>query len=191
MELSTVKDLMVPLSGYATVHEEASLGQAVRELKKVQEKFLKDKSQYKHRAILIKDKNGKIVGKLSHLDVVRALEPKYLEFDHQQSLTRFGFSQRYLKTILKEFNLWDKALDDICEKAARLIVKDFMYTPTAGEFVREDASIEEAIHQLVMGRHQSLLVTEKGSRGKKIVGVLRLTDVFTEISKRICACTGE
>ena len=30
------------------------------------------------------------------------------------------------------------------------------------------------IHQLVLGHHQSLLVT----RGDKIVGILRLTDVF-------------
>jgi hypothetical protein len=37
---------------------------------------------------------------------------------------------------------------------------------------------------LVMGRHQSLLVT----RGKDIVGILRLTDVFREIANRISAC---
>jgi hypothetical protein len=35
-----------------------------------------------------------------------------------------------------------------------------------------------------MGRHQSLLVT----KGEEIVGVLRLTDVFREISERISSC---
>lgn len=34
-----------------------------------------------------------------------------------------------------------------------------------------------AIHRLVMGHHQSLLAT----RGEKIVGILRLTDVFQEV----------
>jgi CBS domain-containing protein len=59
-----------------------------------------------------------------------------------------------------------------------------MYAPTEGEYVREDASLDEAIHQLVMGKHQSLLVT----RGEKIVGILRLTDVFLEIGEVMKAC---
>jgi len=184
VETLTVKDLMVPLSGYATVNEDASLGEAVRALKKVQKKF--DQTRDRHRAILITDKNNKIVGKLSQLDVIRALEPKYLKIDDPQSLTRFGFSQDYLRYTLKEHNLWEDSLDDICKKATELIVKSFMYTPTEGEYVKENASLNEAIHQLIMGRHQSLLVT----RGEDIVGVLRLTDVFRVISDKIISCNG-
>ena len=182
MEKFSVKDLMVPLSGYATVSEDANLREAVKALKKAQEKI--DPERDRHRAILITDKNNKIVGKLSQLDVIRALEPKYLKIDDPQSLSRFGFSQDYLKYTLKEHHLWEKALDDICEKASKLIVKNFMYTPTEGEFVDENASLNEAIHQLIMGRHQSLLVT----KGKDIVGVLRLTDVFRELSNKINSC---
>jgi hypothetical protein len=37
--------------------------------------------------------------------------------------------------------------------------------------------MREAIHQFVMGHHQSLLVT----RSNKIIGILRVTDVFKEI----------
>jgi len=59
-----------------------------------------------------------------------------------------------------------------------------MYTPTEGEYVEEDASLDVAIHRLVMGHHQSLLVT----RGKKIVGILKLTDVFAEIFQTMKAC---
>jgi predicted transcriptional regulator len=51
-----------------------------------------------------------------------------------------------------------------------------MYTPSEGEYIEADASLCEAVHMLVMGHHQSLLVT----RDKKIVGILRLTDVFKE-----------
>jgi CBS domain-containing protein len=184
VEALTVKDLMVPLSGYATVSEDATLGEAVKALKKAQKNF--DQTRDRHRAILIIDKNNRIVGKLSQLDVIRALEPKYLKIDDPQSLTRFGFSQDYLKYTLKEHHLWENALDDICKKAAKLMVKTFMYTPSEGEFVKENTSINEAIHQLIMGRHQSLLVT----RGKDIVGVLRLTDVFREISDKISSCNG-
>jgi len=74
--------------------------------------------------------------------------------------------------------------DDICKKASQLKVKMFMYTPTEGEFVDENASLDEAINQLIMGHHQSLLVT----RDKEIVGILRLTDVFNEICQAIKTC---
>ena len=63
-------------------------------------------------------------------------------------------------------------------------MRDVMYSPSEGEYVREDATLAEAIHQLVIGRHQSLLVT----RDKDIVGILRLTDVFTEVCDRMKAC---
>jgi len=59
-----------------------------------------------------------------------------------------------------------------------------MHTPTEGEYVEEDASLDEAIHQLVMGHHQSLLVT----KGKEIIEILRLTDIFNEICQTIKTC---
>jgi len=64
------------------------------------------------------------------------------------------------------------------------MVKNFMYTPTEGEYVEESASLNEAIHQLIMGHHQSLLVTRK----KQIVGILRLTDVFKEVFEVMKTC---
>jgi predicted transcriptional regulator len=52
-----------------------------------------------------------------------------------------------------------------------------MQIPSEGEYIEADALLEDAMHQLVLGQHQSLLVTEGG----KIVGILRLTDVFATI----------
>ena len=52
-----------------------------------------------------------------------------------------------------------------------------MHVPTEGEYVDEDATQDEAIHQLVLGHHQSLLVTKEG----KITGILRLSDVFEAV----------
>ena len=59
-----------------------------------------------------------------------------------------------------------------------------MYKPSEGEYVKEEASLNEGIHQLIVGHHQSLLVT----RDKEIVGVLRLSDVFREICHMIKTC---
>ncbi|UCB51335.1 MAG: CBS domain-containing protein [Deltaproteobacteria bacterium] len=173
---------MVPLAEYATVSEEATLFDAVLALEKAQEAF--DPKKHRHRAILVFDKKNKIVGKLGQLDILRALEPRYAEMGDLGTLSRTGFSPQFLRSMVEKFALWDESLRDICSKAARLKVKDIMYTPTEGEYVEESASLGDAIHQLLMGHHQSLLVT----RGKEIVGILRLVDVFKEICDTMKSC---
>jgi CBS domain-containing protein len=177
-----VKDLMLPLSEYATVSEEATLYDAVLALETAQEVF--EPQRHRHRGVLAFDKNNKIVGKLGQLDILKTLEPKYAQMGDLGPLSRAGFSPQFLKSMVEKFALWDKPLSDICSKAARMKVKDIMYTPTEGEYVEENASLGEAIHQLVMGHHQSLLVT----RGEEIVGILRLVDVFKEVSEAMKSC---
>jgi CBS domain containing-hemolysin-like protein len=75
MKSYQVKDLMVPLSEYATVPEAATLLEVVKTLKKAQDEF--GRNRYQHRAILVFDGNNHFVGKLSQHDVIEALEPKY------------------------------------------------------------------------------------------------------------------
>jgi len=75
-------------------------------------------------------------------------------------------------------------MDDICRKASRIKVKEFMYTPGEGEYINADETLDRAINQLVMGQHQSLLVL----KDTKIVGILRKTDVFMEIVRAMKAC---
>jgi len=182
METITVKEMMIPVENYATVSEEANLYEAVIALEEAQKKFVQDK--YRHRAILVYDKNRRVVGKLSQLDVIRSLEPKYEGMGDLKDLTRFGLSADYLRQMIKDHGLWKQPIDDICRTAASLRVKDIMHAPTQGEHVAEDATLNEAVHRLIVGRHQSLLVT----RGEEIVGVLRLTDVFSKICDFIKVC---
>jgi len=170
-----VKHLMVPLDEYATVNENATLHEAVLALEDSQKRFRQDR--YKHRAVLVFDKVHNIVGKVSQLDLIRGLEAGYMKIGDLKNVSRCGFSPKFIKSMIAQYGLWQKPLDDICRKAAQIKVKDIMYTLTEGEYIEEDASFDEAIHQLVMGHHQSLLVTRAG----KIVGILRLTDVFGEI----------
>lgn len=182
MGKDTVKDLMVPIEEYATVSEDATLYEAVLALEEVQRK--PSTREYKHRAVLVCSASGKVVGKLSQLDVLRALEPKFKKLGNVGLLGRFGLGPDVVKIITKELSLLENPLDDLCKKVARIRVRDVMHSPSEGEYVAETASLNEAIRQLVLGPHQSLLVT----RGEAIVGVLRLTDVYVEISERIKAC---
>ena len=186
MKSYIVKDLMVPLSEYATVSEDATLYDAILALEKAQESFEDRHTRYRHRAILILDKDGNVVGKVSQLDLLRALEPKYQGMIEGRGFQRFGFTKQFMKSMLQEYNLFADPLEDVCRKAGEKNIKEFMYTPGEGEYVIESASLGEAIHQLIMGHHQSLLVT----RDEKIVGILRLTDVFAAVFHKMKECFG-
>lgn len=182
MKSRTVKELMVPLAEYAVVSEDANLFEAVVALEKTQAEY--EKNRYTHRAILVLGKGGKIIGKLSQLDVLMGLEPKYKKIGEMKSISNLGFSADFLKDLLAQYRFWDEPTGDLCKKAQRIRVKEIMYAPVAGEIVDEGATLDQAIHQLVMGKHQSLLVTRNGD----IVGILRLVDVFKEVFEQIKAC---
>ena len=184
MEIMKAKDLMIPLEEYATVSETATLYDAVIALEKAQEKLDRTRYKYLHRAVLILDRKNDVIGKISQLDVLKALEPKYKKIEEVGGLARAGFSPEFLKSMMDQQRLWSHPLRDICSKAARLKVKDFMYIPTEGEYIDENASLEEAMHMLIVGHHHSLLATRDG----KIIGLLRLTDVFVAIFDLIQTC---
>jgi len=177
-----VKELMVPLSEYATVPQGSTLFDAVLALEKAQEEF--DHTKYKHRGVLILDKDKQVIGKLGQLDVLRALEPKDEDPQEIKELSQFGFSSKFVQNVRKHRRLQATPLKDLCSKAFKLKVEDFMQAPSEGEFIEEEASLEIAVLQLVAGRHLSLLVT----KDNKIVGVLRLTDTFAALFHTMKEC---
>ena len=182
MHTKTVKDIMTPLSEYGTISAEATLYEAALALTKAQDEF--DQGRGLHRLLLIVDEAGEIAGKISQLDVLRALEPKGQQIEDSKSLSRFGVSRNYLKSMLRQCRFWEQPLLDLCKAAGRLKVKRLIHTPLEGEFVDENASLAEAIHQLALEHHQSLLVT----RDRKIVGILRQRDMFREVVETLSVC---
>ncbi len=181
MDTKKAKDVMVPLSEYATVNENDTLEKAIKILYQSQKKISAD--AYKHRAILAYDETGMITGKVSELDILRALEPKYSQFGHsdhmaKMGLSRFGLSYDFLHSLVKNYDLWNESFEALVEKAKKRKVKKIMYSPQEGEYVDEDLPIPDAIHQLILCHHQSLLVLKQD----KVIGILRLTDIF----KLIC-----
>ncbi len=167
-----VKDLMVPISEYATVSDGATLYESVLALEKAQEKF--QQSRYSHRAVLILDKNKRVIGKLSQMDFLCALEPRDANLDQIRKFKQFGFTRKAVALQQEEYLKHSPPILDVYSKAAKLNVTDVMQRPTEGEYVDEKTSLDMALHQLTTGSNLSLLVT----RGADIVGVLRLADVF-------------
>lgn len=180
MKTILVKDVMVPISAYATVSKEATLYDAIMALEKAQTAF--DQNRYRHRGILVFDETGKIIGKISQTDILRALEPKYEQFEMPRS--RYPFAPSFMKSIFNQYDLWNKPLDDICKKAVQKQVKEFVKGFDESEIVEAQTSLNEAIHMLVVGQLQSLLVMGEG----EVTGILRLTDVFHEVLEMVKAC---
>lgn len=176
VEEFTVKDLMVPISEYATVALGTTLLEAIQVLEEAQEAY--DHSKYQHRAILVLDNSGQVIGKISQLRVLKAIEPKQNFTAELARIKRFNFSDEVVDKLREQYRLKGPVLDKKSLKAASSIkVDEFMMKPSAGEFIDESASMDAAIHKLVAGKHLSLLV----SRGEEIVGVLRMPDVFASV----------
>ena len=182
MKTIIVKNLMVPLEEYATVPQEATLYEAILALEKAQMSL--DPSRHKHRAILVLDKSGKVLSKITMKNILVALEPNYGKLEGMEMLSRSGYSPDLIKSMLEDHTLWHKPLQFVCERANELKVADFIEAPSEGEYVDENATLGEAIHQLVVYPHHSLLVTSDD----KVVGILRLSDVFVQICDKIKTC---
>ncbi|MBW1615538.1 MAG: CBS domain-containing protein [Deltaproteobacteria bacterium] len=181
-----VKDIMIPISEYASVSEDATLFEAVMALKKAQNSYTKNK--YAFRSVLVLGSGGEIVGKLSQFDILKALEPKYIENASEIEKLSGGYiDSGFLESIRSQYDFWNKPLDDICKKASAKKVKDFMYTPSEGEYIKEDKTLDHGIHHFLMGKHHSILVTA-AEKDNKIVGILRLSDVFKKICSMIETC---
>jgi len=182
MKTIKVKELMVPLKDYATVPQEATLLEAVLALEKAQ--MTLDPSRHKHRAILVLDESGKVVSKITMKNILVVLEPNYGKTEGTGVLERSGYSPDLIRSMLEDSALWTEPLQFLCERATRLKVGDLIQTPSEGEYIDDNATLGEAVHQLIIYPYHSLLVTS----GDKVVGILRLSDVFTKICDIIKGC---
>ena len=182
MENHLVKDLMVPISEYATVVVGTSLIDAVQTLDQAQEAYTM--SKYQHRAVLVLDEDGRVVGKISQLRALKAIQPEFKSNSEIEQLNAFKFSDNYITQLRDLYRSGGKVVSThSLKEASTKKVEEFMQTPSPGEYVSENCSLDTAIHRLVAGTHLSLLVTRK----EKIVGVLRISDVFAAVFHKMTA----
>jgi len=79
-----VKDLMLPLSEYATVPADRNLRDAVVALYRSRKHLTKNR--HHHRAVLAIDDRGRVVGKLTYWAILASLEPPLIGTFDAQSL---------------------------------------------------------------------------------------------------------
>ena len=177
MNSKKVKDLMVPLEAYPVVKDSATLVDAVISLDEAIQKLPPGKQ--KHRAILVINDHGKIVGKIGHLAFLKALEPKYGVLGDLGTLARAGINQKFIESMMQNYQFFQDELSNLCQRAALLIARDVMQP--VSDSVDENATAAEGIHKLVLHQSLSILVT----RGDDVVGILRLSDLFEELTREM------
>jgi CBS domain-containing protein len=172
-----VIDVMLPLEEYAVVSEDETLYDAFIALDQAQLKL--PKGRQKHRAVLVKNRKNEIVGKLGHLGFLKALEPGYKNLGELDIVSKAGLTKEFITSMMKNFELLQDDLDEIRKRTKTIKMKDVMRPMT--EQVDINDTINEAIHKIIMWQILSVLVTKAG----KVVGILRLSDLFDEVSRSI------
>ena len=80
MDKIQVKEIMIPILNYVTVQKENSLVEVLQSL----ELARKSENEHAHRDAIVVDANGVFIGKLTMIDIFRALEPNYEKVEQQQ-----------------------------------------------------------------------------------------------------------
>jgi hypothetical protein len=99
----------------------------------------------------------------------------------EQSSAYVGNFDYVIQPMKDQAMLWAKPLDDLCTTAKDVLVKDFIQAPKAHQVIDQEATLNNAFHRFVMFKHDSLFVMD----GKKLVGLLRFSDVYREIGRKI------
>lgn len=178
VERTVVRDLMTPVGNFPRISQDVTFGAAVAALDKAQEEFVAGRA--KQRILLVEDEQGRIVGKLSPMDVMQGLEPGYVRMMDTDNL-RFRDVDYVVRTMQEQTRLWAKPFEDLCKTAQDVQVREFLRKPSESTLIKAEDSLDAAFHRFVVGRHDSLFVKE----GKELVGLLRFSDVYREVSRRI------
>ena len=170
MKQIRVADIMVPLSYCLTVQKDYSLLDVFEALDQTR----KSKNESLHKDSIVFDENGAFIGKVTMIDIFKALEPNYRRIKQQHKTASMLSAGAYMK-IAEDFNLWLEPTQTIRHRAGQLKVADVMHIPDQIEYIKEEENLEKAMHIYVMGVHQQLIVKNADN---KVTGVLRFGDIF-------------
>jgi predicted transcriptional regulator len=173
MEEKHLMDIMIPLKDYAVVSQDAAIKEALRIMKESSERLSPEK--VRHLGILVKDEEGNIVGKLTQADILRGLVPDYKDIGGSRLAPMMRAEMGEIMTHLS-----DKTFLGRCKAQKEKKVRDFMTTVALSVDVNK--GLGHALHLMQSTGHIGLLVTGKG---KKPIGMLRLTDIYRLVEEAI------
>lgn len=173
-----IKEVMTPIEDYVTVKADQTLYDVFQILETNQQTT----TRHLHRDVIVVDPAGDFLGKVTMLDIFRALEPGYKRLckNYQDGI----LTKQYVLDMMREYDLWREPIKDLCERGSHIKIDDIMHTPDETEFLQEDESLEKALHVYVMGVHQPLII----KNNEEITGVLRFEDLYDVVRNNMLAC---
>lgn len=177
MSIKTVDELMIPLSEYAVVSHHSYVRDALKAIKSAQAN-LKFPGQAA-RAALVVDDDAKVIGQIEQINFLEALEPKYGMLGDLQPLSRAGLSDEMIQAMIDNLEFWQNDLAEACIRLSKTSVREIM--DPLDKSITRDTPLYEAVHKFVIWQVKRILVSEED----EIIGVLRLTDVFNNLTEYI------
>lgn len=178
MRDTLVKDIMIPIADYVTVKKQDSLPDVLAAI----EAKRQAQQGHAHRDAIVMDADGRLIGKVTMIDIFRALEPSFPKIRRERRESTL--TEDFVKKAVRELNLWMEPLEDVCVRGRGVTVGDAMHVPEPPEYIDEGESLEKALSLYVLGVHQPLIVRN----GQQVTGMLRFGDIFEVVRQRLLNC---
>jgi CBS domain-containing protein len=164
-----VKDLMIGIFEYPHIPYWFSISQAIRIVKV---SFISSKKYPEPLAILVFDEKYNLMGTLTLKDILRGLEPRFMKPTTKAQVPEEDEAGLAL--------IWDtlfaKESKELAEKAVSEVMSPAKY------FVEPNDPITKAAYLML---HHDLVLLPVLENKKKFVGLVRLVEIFDEISNEI------
>lgn len=163
------KDVMIGIFEYPHVPYWFSISQAIRIVKV---SFISTKKYPDPLAILVFDEKYNLMGILTLKDLLKGLEPRFLKSSAKAQVPEEDESGLSL--------IWDTLFDKEANEMAEKPVSEIMIP--AKHFVEPDDPITKAAYLML---HHNLILVPVLEDKKKFVGLIRMIDIFEELSNAI------
>ncbi|OHE57016.1 MAG: hypothetical protein A2027_01170 [Thermodesulfovibrio sp. RBG_19FT_COMBO_41_18] len=164
-----VKDLMLDVFDYPHVPYWFTLSQAIKIIKV---SFISAKKYPEPLAILVFDEKYNLMGTLSMKNILTGLEPKFM----RPTKDAQAYPKEGPELALIWSTLFNKESKDLAEKPVSEIMVPAKY------FVEPDDPITKAAFMII---HNDLILLPVLENKKKFVGLVRLIEIFNEISDAV------
>jgi predicted transcriptional regulator len=164
-----VKDLMIGIFDYPHIPYWFSIEQ---DMKIIKASFIKEKKYIEPLAILVFDEKYNLLGTLTLKDILRGLEPRFMRSTEK--------AQGYIQEETDLSLIWDSLFTRESKDLAQKPVSEIMIP--AKYFVDPDDPIAKAAYLMI---HDELLLLPVLEAKKKFVGLVRMIEIFDELTNVI------
>jgi len=165
-----VKDIMVGVFDYPHVPYWFSISQAI---KIIRVSFISTKKYPAPMAILVFDEKYNLMGTVTLKDILKGLEPRFL---NPPKGAPFSGEEKETELSL----VWDALFTKESKELAEKEMSDIMIP--ARIFVEPDDPITKAAYLML---HHSLVILPVLENKRKLIGLIRMLEVFDEISNAV------